>query len=76
MTTTVCIPLLSMSMSEGKIIEWFVPDGGSATEGQPLYALESEKAVVDIDAPASGIVRHKAEAGDTLPVGAEIADIE
>jgi len=70
------MPLLSMSMSEGKILEWFVAEGGAVTEGQPLYSVESEKTVVEVEAPASGILRRKVAEGETVPVGTEIAEIE
>jgi pyruvate/2-oxoglutarate dehydrogenase complex dihydrolipoamide acyltransferase (E2) component len=69
------LPLLSMSMSEGTIVEWLVPDGGSVTAGQAFYTIESEKAVVEIEAPQGGTLRHKVPAGSTVPVGAEIAEI-
>ena len=69
------MPLLSMSMSEGTILEWFVPDGAQVTEGQALYSVESEKTVVEVDAPASGTLRRKVAEGETVPVGAEIAEI-
>jgi pyruvate/2-oxoglutarate dehydrogenase complex dihydrolipoamide acyltransferase (E2) component len=67
--------MLAMSMSEGAIAEWFVADGGQVTEGDPLYSIEAEKSVFEIDAPSSGIVRHIAAVGETLPVGAEVCSI-
>ena len=69
------VPMLAMSMSEGAIAEWFVADGEPVAEGEPLYSIEAEKSVFEIDAPASGIVRHIAAIGDTLPVGAEVCSI-
>ncbi|MDR5777152.1 MULTISPECIES: lipoyl domain-containing protein [unclassified Caballeronia] len=73
MTMSVCVPLLSMSMSEGKIVEWHVADGAQVEAGQPLYSIETEKTVVDIEAPASGTVQHKVPEGGTVPVGEEVA---
>jgi pyruvate/2-oxoglutarate dehydrogenase complex dihydrolipoamide acyltransferase (E2) component len=75
LATKICIPLLSMSMSEGTIVEWLVPEGGEVKAGQSLYSIETEKTVVEVEAPESGKVHHLVEAGSTLPVGAEIAEI-
>jgi len=72
---TVTVPLLSMGMSEGKIVEWFAENGSVVAEGQPLYAMEFEKSVMDIESPAAGTLTHKADVGTTLPVGAEVAEI-
>jgi pyruvate/2-oxoglutarate dehydrogenase complex dihydrolipoamide acyltransferase (E2) component len=72
---SVSIPLLSMGMSEGKIVEWFVADGAAVTEGQPLYAVEFEKSVMDIEAPASGRLTQMAAVGDVCPVGTQVAEI-
>jgi len=64
-----------MSMSEATIVEWLVTDGTVVTEGQPIYSIETEKTVVEIEAPASGTLRQLVQAGVTLPVGAEIGAI-
>jgi pyruvate/2-oxoglutarate dehydrogenase complex dihydrolipoamide acyltransferase (E2) component len=49
MATEVLLPKLGFAMKEGAVAQWLVPDGGSVTEGTPLFALESEKAVQEID---------------------------
>ena len=43
MATEVLLPKIGFSMNEGVLAEWLVADGGNAVEGEPLYALESEK---------------------------------
>ncbi len=45
------------------------------TEGQPIYSLETDKSVQDIEAPAAGRLTHKVPAGETYPVGTEIGEI-
>ena len=37
-------------MSEGELSEWLVADGATVTEGDPLFALESEKSTNEIEA--------------------------
>jgi pyruvate/2-oxoglutarate dehydrogenase complex dihydrolipoamide acyltransferase (E2) component len=75
MSVSLTIPRLEMSMTEGALAEWLVPDGGEVKEGDPIYVLETEKAAQEIEAPASGKLTHKVSAGATYPVGAEIGEI-
>jgi pyruvate/2-oxoglutarate dehydrogenase complex dihydrolipoamide acyltransferase (E2) component len=76
MATEILLPKLGFSMNEGELIEWLVEDGGVVTEGQPLFALESEKSTQEIDAPASGTLRILKTVGETYPVGTVLAEIE
>ncbi|MNR65091.1 Dihydrolipoyllysine-residue acetyltransferase component of pyruvate dehydrogenase complex [compost metagenome] len=62
-------------MNEGTISEWLVADGGTVEEGQILYALESDKSIQEIEAPASGTLKVIAQAGETYEVGTLLAEI-
>jgi pyruvate/2-oxoglutarate dehydrogenase complex dihydrolipoamide acyltransferase (E2) component len=64
-----------MAMTEGTLSEWLVADGGQVKEGDPIYTIETGKAVDEILAPASGRLTHKAQAGQTYPVGTAIGEI-
>jgi len=64
-----------MSTTEGTLVEWLVDNGASVEEGQPIYALETDKSVQEIEAPESGKLTQKAAAGETYPVGTEIGEI-
>jgi len=75
MATTLTIPKLAMSMTEGMLVEWLVEDGAQVAEGQPIYVLEMEKTTQDIEAPATGKLSHKAQPGEIYPVGTEIGEI-
>jgi pyruvate/2-oxoglutarate dehydrogenase complex dihydrolipoamide acyltransferase (E2) component len=75
MATSLTIPKLAMSMTEGQLVEWLVEDGAEVSEGQPIYVLESEKTTQDIEAPASGKLVHKVAQGEIYPVGTEIGEI-
>jgi pyruvate/2-oxoglutarate dehydrogenase complex dihydrolipoamide acyltransferase (E2) component len=74
--TTLFIPRLAVSMTEGTITEWLVEDGATVTAGQPLYRLETDKTDAEIEAPASGVVRIEADPGEPLEVGTPIGEIE
>jgi pyruvate/2-oxoglutarate dehydrogenase complex dihydrolipoamide acyltransferase (E2) component len=76
MATEVLLPKLGFSMNEGVLAEWLVANGGQAVEGEPLYALESEKSTQEVESPASGQLRIIAEAGETYEVGTLLAVIE
>jgi len=76
MATEVLLPKLGFSMNEGMLAEWLVPDGGQAVEGQPLYALESDKSTNEVDSPASGTLRILKETGETYEVGTVLGIIE
>lgn len=76
MTTQVLLPKLGFSMNEATLVEWLVADGARVTEGQPLYSLESEKAVNEVESPASGKLKIIAQVGETYELGALLAEIE
>jgi pyruvate/2-oxoglutarate dehydrogenase complex dihydrolipoamide acyltransferase (E2) component len=75
MPMTLTIPKLEMSMVEGTIAEWVAADGATVTEGEVIYILETDKTARDIEAPASGTLRHKVASGETYDVGTEIGEI-
>jgi pyruvate/2-oxoglutarate dehydrogenase complex dihydrolipoamide acyltransferase (E2) component len=62
-------------MNEGVIAEWLVQDGSAVREGQPIYSIESDKSVQQIESPASGVLRIIGRVGETYQVGAVIAEI-
>lgn len=75
MSTQILLPKLGFSMNEGTLSEWLVADGAAVQQGQPLYALESEKSVQEIEAPASGILKIAKQAGEIYEVGTVLGEI-
>lgn len=75
MSTQVLLPKIGFSMNEGTLSEWLVADGEAVTEGQVLYALESDKSIQEIEAPASGTLKIIATAGEVYQVGDVLAEI-
>jgi pyruvate dehydrogenase E2 component (dihydrolipoamide acetyltransferase) len=74
MAFSVVMPALEMAQETGKLIAWRKQQGDPVTKGEPLLEIETDKAVVEIEAPADGILTHiKALAGDEIPVGQIIA---
>ena len=65
---------LGHTMERGKVVEWYVSEGGDVVEGAPLFAVETDKAVVDVEAPAGGVLlRIDAPVDKEYPVGATLA---
>jgi pyruvate/2-oxoglutarate dehydrogenase complex dihydrolipoamide acyltransferase (E2) component len=76
MSVEIVLPKLGFAMGEGTLAEWLVADGGTVSQGAPLYALESDKSVQEVESPASGTLRVIVEAGTTNPVGTVLGIIE
>jgi pyruvate dehydrogenase E2 component (dihydrolipoamide acetyltransferase) len=76
MATDVILPALGMSQETGKIVQWLKAEGEQVAKGEPLAEIETDKATVEIEAPADGVLAHVAfTAGDDVPVGQVIAAI-
>jgi pyruvate/2-oxoglutarate dehydrogenase complex dihydrolipoamide acyltransferase (E2) component len=75
MATQILLPKIGFSMTEGQVAEWLVADGAEVAEGQPLFALESDKSVQEIESPASGKLKILKQAGETYEVGTVLGEI-
>ena len=74
MAKNVIMPALGMAQETGVLVKWLKPDGGPVTKGEPLMEIETDKATVEIEAPASGLLQGiVAREGDVVPVGQTIA---
>jgi len=73
MAVEVILPRVDMDMETGKINHWFVAEGEAVVKGMPLFEIETDKAAMEIEAPADGILRGvSVKIGETLPVGAVV----
>ena len=75
MTTQIILPKLGFSVNEAALVEWVVADGAVVKKGDPLYCIESEKSLQEIEAPADGVLRILLEAGETYEVGTVIGEL-
>jgi pyruvate dehydrogenase E2 component (dihydrolipoamide acetyltransferase) len=70
MPVAVAMPKLGMTMEEGTVVEWRVAPGGRVAEGEVVVVIESDKAANDLEAPASGVLRHVyVEVDETVACG-------
>jgi pyruvate dehydrogenase E2 component (dihydrolipoamide acetyltransferase) len=67
MAFSVVMPALEMAQETGKLIAWRKQEGDRVTRGEPLLEIETDKAVMEVEAPADGIL-----AGITGRVGSDI----
>lgn len=75
MAIEMVMPKLGMTMEEGTVAEWLVPDGAAVKPGQMLYRLETEKIEMEIEAEGEGTLHRLAADGAVLPCGAVVAYI-
>jgi pyruvate dehydrogenase E2 component (dihydrolipoamide acetyltransferase) len=74
MAHNIVMPALEMAQENGKLLSWRKKEGEAVAKGEPLLEIETDKAVVEIEAPAEGILAGvKAHPGDVIPVGQTIA---
>ncbi len=74
MATEVIMPALEMSQESGVLVQWLKSEGEFVGQGEPLMEIETDKAVMEIEASAAGILSSvTARPGDEVPVGQVIA---
>ena len=68
----IVLPRLGWTMEHGVFMGWLKQPGESVKAGEPLFTIEGDKSVQEVEAIESGFVRIGANApkvGDTVPVG-------
>lgn len=70
MATKVLMEALSPTMEEGRLVEWKKREGDAVAVGEVLAEVETDKAVMDLQARAAGVLlKHAIAPGTTVPVG-------
>jgi pimeloyl-ACP methyl ester carboxylesterase len=76
MPVEVILPKVDMDMTHGTLALWHVAEGGAVEKGAALFDIETDKAAMEVEAPATGHLHHiAASAGDKVAVGSVIAYI-
>ena len=68
MATTLTMPKLGLTMTEGKIVKWLKRDGERVEQGHPVVVVMSKKITYEMEAPASGTLRVVAQPAETRKV--------
>ncbi|TRL41244.1 acetoin dehydrogenase dihydrolipoyllysine-residue acetyltransferase subunit [Rhizobium straminoryzae] len=74
MPVEVILPKVDMDMTHGTLATWHVKPGDMVQKGAALFDIETDKAAMEVEAPATGRLQHVlAEPGTKVPVGSVIA---
>jgi pyruvate dehydrogenase E2 component (dihydrolipoamide acetyltransferase) len=74
MAVSVVMPALEMAQETGKLVSWKKREGEQVKKGEMLLEVETDKAVVEIEASGDGVLSAvTAKEGDVVPVGQTIA---
>lgn len=74
MAETINMPKLGFDMAEGTLIRWVVTEGEAINKGDVLAEIETDKATVEVESQASGLVlKHLVDEGAIVPVSTPIA---
>lgn len=70
------MPKLGFNMDVGTLVKWYKGEGDAVSKGEPLFAIETDKTTIDVEATESGTVKALfAKEGDAIPVTLPIAVI-
>ena len=73
----VILPKVDMDMESGVIAAWKVVEGERVAQGDVLFEMETGKAMMEVEAPGTGIVRSLAPiTGEPIAVGTTVAWID
>ena len=76
MAETINMPKLGFDMAEGLLVRWVKQVGDNINKGDVLAEIETDKATVEVESSASGVVlQHMVDQGTIVPVNAPIAVI-
>jgi len=70
------VPTVGESISEVTLLKWLKKDGEYVDRDDVIAELESEKATFEVNAEQSGVIKLIANEGDTLNIGAVLANID
>jgi 2-oxoglutarate dehydrogenase E2 component (dihydrolipoamide succinyltransferase) len=72
----VVVPKAGESITEATLNRWFKPDGSFVKADEPLFEMGTDKAAQEVVAPVSGVVKHLVKEGETVAIGAVVAQID
>ncbi|MEP7247069.1 MAG: biotin/lipoyl-containing protein, partial [Gammaproteobacteria bacterium] len=73
--TTFNLPDLGEGLAEAEIVRWHVQAGDTVKVDQPMLAVETAKAVVEVPSPYSGLIKVlHGNAGDVIATGAPLVE--
>jgi len=74
--TDIKVPSVGESISEVTLLKWTKKDGAYVERDEVIAELESEKATFEVNAEKAGVLKTLAQEGDTIQIGAVLAQID
>ncbi|HEY7903498.1 MAG TPA: biotin/lipoyl-containing protein [Casimicrobiaceae bacterium] len=73
----VVLPKVDMDMESGSIAAWKVAAGDLVRQGDILFEMETDKSMMEVEAPGTGVIRDLAPiTGEPIAVGTTVAWID
>jgi 2-oxoglutarate dehydrogenase E2 component (dihydrolipoamide succinyltransferase) len=72
----VTVPKAGESITEATLNRWFKPNGSYVKADEPLFEMGTDKASQEVAAQVSGVVKHLVKEGETVAIGAVVAQID
>ena len=69
MAEAIFLPKLGMTMEEGTLCKWLVPDGGDVKRGELMFEMETEKVSLEVEAEHEGTLKQLVPEGAVLKPG-------
>ena len=73
MPIEVIMPKVDMDMASGTVSAWHVEPGSTVAKGDPLFDIETDKAAMEVEAQADGILQHPVAEGTEVAIGQPVA---
>ncbi len=74
MKIEITMPKLSPQMEKGILVSWCKRSGDTVKEGEPLFEVETDKVVSEVESPRAGVLEsQQAAEGDEVATGAVVA---
>ena len=77
MATTITMPQLGETVTEGTVAQWLKKVGDTVEKYEPFLEVSTDKVNAEVPAPVTGVIKEVlVKEGDTVPIGTAIAVIE
>jgi 2-oxoglutarate dehydrogenase E2 component (dihydrolipoamide succinyltransferase) len=76
MKIEVKVPSVGESVREAVLAQWYKRNGDRVRKDEPLFVIETDKVTLEVVAEAEGVLAIRVEAGQTVAVGAVVAEID
>jgi 2-oxoglutarate dehydrogenase E2 component (dihydrolipoamide succinyltransferase) len=76
MKIEVKVPSVGESVREAVLAQWYKRNGDRVRKDEPLFVIETDKVTLEVAAEADGVLTIRVEPGQTVPIGAVVAEID